>query len=55
VKLFTHLTLGFGGSKLAVTRLHAPNGFTDQTSPILLENGIFGRRGLKKLTQGHQG
>ena len=29
-----HATLGFGRSKLAVTRLHAPNGFTDQTSPI---------------------
>ena len=24
-----HATLGFGRSELAVTRLHAPNGFTD--------------------------
>jgi len=32
-----HATLGFGRSELAVTRLHAPNGFTDPTSPIPLE------------------
>jgi AraC family transcriptional regulator len=29
-----HATLGFGRSELAVTRLHAPNGFSDPTSPI---------------------
>src|SRR5580693_8710265 len=29
-----HATLGFGESELAVTRLHAPNGFSDLTSPI---------------------
>src|ERR1700678_3471805 len=29
-----HATLGFGGSELAVTRLHAPDGFSDLTSPI---------------------
>jgi AraC family transcriptional regulator len=29
-----HATLGFGRSELAVTRLHAPNGFSDLTSPI---------------------
>jgi hypothetical protein len=29
--------LGSGRSKLAVTRLHAPNGFTDPTSTIPLE------------------
>jgi AraC family transcriptional regulator len=29
-----HATLGLGKSKLAVTRLHAPNGFSDLTSPI---------------------
>jgi AraC family transcriptional regulator len=32
-----HATLGVGRSKLAVTRLYAPNGFTDPTSPIPLE------------------
>jgi hypothetical protein len=32
-----HARLGFGRSKLAVSRLHAPNGFTDPTSPIPLE------------------
>jgi AraC family transcriptional regulator len=35
-----HATLGLGRSKLAVTRLHAPNGFTDQTSPIPLEKAF---------------
>ena len=35
-----HATLGFGRSKLAVTRLHAPNGFTDPTSPIPLEKAF---------------
>jgi AraC family transcriptional regulator len=29
-----HAMLGFGRSKLAVTRLHAPNGFSDSTSAI---------------------
>jgi AraC family transcriptional regulator len=29
-----HARLGVGGSELAVTRLHAPNGFSDLTSPI---------------------
>jgi AraC family transcriptional regulator len=29
-----HAALGFGRSELAVTRLHAPNGFSDLTSPI---------------------
>ena len=28
-----HVTVGFGRSELAVTRLHAPNGFSDLTSP----------------------
>jgi AraC family transcriptional regulator len=32
--------LGSGGSKLAVTRLHAPNGFTDPTSTIPLEKAF---------------
>jgi hypothetical protein len=32
----TRATLGSGRSELAVTRLHAPNGFTDPTSPIHL-------------------
>src|ERR1700723_3985871 len=32
-----HATLGIGRSKLAVTRLYAPNGFSDPTSPIPLE------------------
>jgi hypothetical protein len=35
-----HATLGFGKSKLAVTRLHAPNGFTDPTSPIPFEKAF---------------
>ena len=35
-----HATLGFGRSELAVTRLHAPNGFTDPTSPIPLEKAF---------------
>jgi hypothetical protein len=26
-----HATLGFGRSELVVTRLHAPNGFSDST------------------------
>src|ERR1700685_3012750 len=30
----TYATLGFGRSELAVTRLHAPNGFSDPTSSI---------------------
>jgi AraC family transcriptional regulator len=29
-----HARLGFGGAEIAVTRLHAPNGFSDSTSPI---------------------
>jgi AraC family transcriptional regulator len=29
-----HATLGFGAFEMAVTRLHAPNGFSDLTSPI---------------------
>jgi hypothetical protein len=29
-----YATLGFGRSELAVTQLHAPNGFSDPTSPI---------------------
>jgi AraC family transcriptional regulator len=33
-------TLGFGRSELAVTRLHAPNGFTHPTSPIPLEKAF---------------
>jgi hypothetical protein len=33
-------TLGFGRSELAVTRLHAPNGFTGPTSPIPPENAF---------------
>jgi AraC family transcriptional regulator len=32
-----HATLGIGRSKLAVTRLYAPDGFPDPTSPIPLE------------------
>src|ERR1700678_1174903 len=35
-----HATLGFGRSELAVTRLHAPNGFSDLTSPIPLEKAF---------------
>jgi AraC family transcriptional regulator len=35
-----HATLGYGRSELAVTRLHAPNGFTDPTSPIPLEKAF---------------
>src|SRR5271170_7091488 len=35
-----HATLGYGKSELAVTRLHAPNGFTDPTSPIPLEKAF---------------
>src|SRR6266851_902492 len=35
-----HATLGSGRSELAVTRLHAPNGFSDQTSPIPLEKAF---------------
>src|SRR6202789_2927669 len=35
-----HVTLGFGRSELAVTRLHAPNGFSDLTSPIPLEKAF---------------
>jgi hypothetical protein len=34
VKPPLHLSLGSGMSQIAVTRLHAPNGFSDQTSPI---------------------
>src|SRR5580658_10877755 len=33
----THARLGVGRSALAVTRLYAPNGFSDPTSPIPLE------------------
>ena len=35
-----HAMLGFGRSELAVTRLHAPNGFSDQTSPIPLQKAF---------------
>ena len=35
-----HATLGFGRTALAVTRLHAPHGFTDPTSPIPLEKAF---------------
>jgi AraC family transcriptional regulator len=35
-----HATLGFGRSELAVTRLHAPNGFSDLTSNIPLEKAF---------------
>jgi hypothetical protein len=35
-----HATLGIGRSELAVTRLHAPNGFADPTSPIPLEKAF---------------
>jgi AraC family transcriptional regulator len=35
-----HATLGFGRSEVAVTRLYAPNGFTDPTSPIPLEKAF---------------
>jgi AraC family transcriptional regulator len=35
-----HATLGFGRSELAITRLHAPNGFTNPTSPIPLEKAF---------------
>src|SRR6202789_4100531 len=33
-------TLGSGRSELSVSRLHAPNGFTDPTSPIPLEKAF---------------
>jgi hypothetical protein len=36
----THARLGVGRSALAVTRLHAPNGFSDLTSPIPLEKAF---------------
>src|ERR1700743_2095223 len=35
-----HAVLGSGRSQLAVTRLHAPNGFTDSTRPIPLEKAF---------------
>ena len=35
-----HTTLGFGRSELAVTRLHAPNGFSDLTSPIPMQKAF---------------
>jgi len=35
-----HATLGSGKSKLAVTRLYAPKGFSDLTSPIPLEKAF---------------
>jgi AraC family transcriptional regulator len=35
-----HARLGSGRSELAVTRLHAPNGFSDPTSPIPLEDAF---------------
>jgi AraC family transcriptional regulator len=35
-----HTTLGSGRSELAVTRLHAPKGFADPTSPIPLEKAF---------------
>ena len=35
-----HARLGSGSSRLAVTRLHAPNGFSDPTSPIPLEKAF---------------
>jgi hypothetical protein len=41
-----HAKMGFGRSELAVARLHAPNGFSDLTSPIPSHSqstGIFAR------------
>lgn len=35
-----HARLGSGKSELAVTRLHAPNGFSDLTRPIPLEKAF---------------
>src|ERR1700679_84509 len=35
-----HARLGSGRSELAVTRLHAPDGFSDPTSPIPLEKAF---------------
>src|ERR1700690_170294 len=35
-----HARLGSGRSELAVTRLHAPNGFSDPTSPIPLQKAF---------------
>jgi AraC family transcriptional regulator len=35
-----HVTLGFARSQLAVTRLHAPNGFSDLTSPIPVQKAF---------------
>src|SRR5580693_7529502 len=35
-----HATLGFGRSELAVTRLHAPHGFSDLTEPIPLQKAF---------------
>src|SRR5271154_1680014 len=35
-----HATMGLGRSELALTRLHAPNGFTDPTSSIPLEKAF---------------
>src|SRR5580693_3513008 len=35
-----HATLGSGRSEIAVTRLHAPNGFSDPTSRIPLEKAF---------------
>src|SRR6202453_762869 len=35
-----HAMLGSGRSELAVTRLHAPNGFSDLTRPIPLEKAF---------------
>jgi AraC family transcriptional regulator len=36
----TYATLGFGRAELAVTRLNAPNGFSDPTSPIPLQRAF---------------
>src|SRR6202161_2828919 len=35
-----HALLGSGRAELAVTRLHAPNGFSDPTSPIPLQKAF---------------
>ena len=35
-----HAMLGSGKAELAVTRLHAPNGFSDPTSPIPLQKAF---------------
>jgi hypothetical protein len=40
VKPPLYVSLGSGMSQIAVTRLHAPNGFSDQTSPIPVEKAF---------------